>query len=786
MSIASLGHTNVNAVIADLLKMDNAQRQQFAQHHADDPLMLSAAKFVDNKIKEQAQAYLAQQSGSAPPKVNEQVVQQMGPQTPQPQAQPQGQPQPQPQPQGQPQAAATLPENSGIAQLPAQNIQKMAGGGIVAFAGDAGSLTKLDPFSTALDLENITDPRQVAYLKSIYGQESTSGKNAVTSNRGAVGGMQIKPGTFGDVADPGMNIKNPVDNARAGIRYALQGYQLANGNPELAATYYYGGPEGFKAALKGKAVSDPVNPKAPNTLGYGKEVADRMTKLLPIGSAQASEVKPASKSGLASLPSSQEVDLSGPMEFSVPQGSGTAPTPNKAPAAATPAAPTEPWYDRYRKALTSGEGQRQMLLGVGDLPYNLVGAPADIGSAISKSLGYKGGESYLGSKNLKRLGTEYLGREADSTDPTLRGMREVGELGSLAIDPFATTKRIAQGAQGLQDLASTSRATAAQAEGTTSRLRLEPPRAEPPVMVAGPQGGVMPADSLRRVEQALSDEARAANLATIAGHNERAARMAPNAEQRAAMLGRAGMYDTARGTVGAAKVGNAADSALAQGFTPPTPTPTITGKDQGAYLPDGLPAYTAGSLTAEDLAKERGANLPDRPTPAEPEKTQKSGFGFTNEDIVRLGLAMMAGKSQYAMENIANAGLATLDAKREREKQEAVLAQQARQNALEEKKQAMMEKYYGPLGEQALANAEYIKSEKGQDALKMKALTLAETEYAKWASDPMGGGLADAATKAAYRQNIFNDYLSRMGVTGTGGTMAKVPTALEFVGSRPD
>jgi hypothetical protein len=146
---------------------------------------------------------------------------------------------------------------------------------------------------------------------------------------------------------------------------------------------------------------------------------------------------------------------------------------------------------------------------------------------------------------------------------------------------------------------------------------------------------------------------------------------------------------------------------------------------------------------------------------------------------------MMAGKSQYAMENIGNAGIATLDAKRARETQEKAIERQTRQDALEEKKQAMMEKYYGPLGEQALANAEYIKSEKGENALKMKALTLAETEYAKWASDPMGGGLADAATKAAYRQNIFNDYLSRMGIAGTGSTMAKVPTALEFVGSRP-
>ena len=135
MSLASLGRTNVNSVIASLLKMGNAQRQQFAQSHEDDPLMLSAAKFVDNKIKEQAQAYLAQQSGAAPPKINEQVIQAMGPQAPpQPQGQPQGQPQPQ--------AAQTLPENSGIAQLPAPNMQGMAGGGIVAFSGEAESLVR--------------------------------------------------------------------------------------------------------------------------------------------------------------------------------------------------------------------------------------------------------------------------------------------------------------------------------------------------------------------------------------------------------------------------------------------------------------------------------------------------------------------------------------------------------------------------------------------------------------------------------------------------------------------
>lgn len=162
MSLASLGRTNVNSVIASLLKMGNAQRQQFAQNHADDPLMLSAAKFVDNKIKEQAQAYLAQQSGAAPPKVNEQVIQAMGAQ-PSPQPPPQGQPAGQPPPQGQP--AQAQPENSGIAQLPAPNMQGMAGGGIVAFAGEGESLVQDEEL-----------PRGVIKQGGKYYYRDTSGK----------------------------------------------------------------------------------------------------------------------------------------------------------------------------------------------------------------------------------------------------------------------------------------------------------------------------------------------------------------------------------------------------------------------------------------------------------------------------------------------------------------------------------------------------------------------------------------------------------------------------------
>jgi hypothetical protein len=124
------GPMNLNAVIAHLVDLTPGQRKQFAQLHMDDTMLLSTVKYVDDQIGKQAAANAAQMMGAAPPPVNEQVVAQMAPQPPAPQAAPQ--PQAGPQDQGQP-----MPEDTGIGQLPAPNMQGIArgaAGGIVAFA----------------------------------------------------------------------------------------------------------------------------------------------------------------------------------------------------------------------------------------------------------------------------------------------------------------------------------------------------------------------------------------------------------------------------------------------------------------------------------------------------------------------------------------------------------------------------------------------------------------------------------------------------------------------------
>jgi Transglycosylase SLT domain len=138
------------------------------------------------------------------------------------------------------------------------------------------SKTKVNPFDAALAAEGV-DGKVADIARSIYQQESGSGKNTKTSNAGAVGGMQIIPATFNRMADKGWAIDNPDHNARAGIRYIKTLYDKAGGDPALTAAGYYGGEGAIAKAKAGIAVSDPRNPNAPTTLQYGQQVAARLS-----------------------------------------------------------------------------------------------------------------------------------------------------------------------------------------------------------------------------------------------------------------------------------------------------------------------------------------------------------------------------------------------------------------------------------------------------------------------------------------------------------------------------
>ena len=271
---------NVNAITSTLAKLPDQALQKYAALHKEDPYIMALAVAESNRRKELRNAAQAPQGMPEPPKVADQALAAMAPQ------------------------AQPLPEDTGIGQLPAGDMN-FADGGIIAFAkGDkveAASGAKM--FAAALDAEGVRDPRERAFLMALHGQEASGQKTAPTSNRGAMGAMQVMPKTFKSVADKGMRIDNPMDNMRAGIRYGLQGYRAANGDPVLAGAYYYGGPNALEKARRGIALSDPENPNYPNTLTYGQKIAKRMTSLIPIAAANAADTLPPATAPTISAPS---------------------------------------------------------------------------------------------------------------------------------------------------------------------------------------------------------------------------------------------------------------------------------------------------------------------------------------------------------------------------------------------------------------------------------------------------------------------------------------------------
>lgn len=254
---------NVNQITSMLAKLADPALQQYAAMHKDNPYIVSLAVAESARRKELRAAGAGQAAMQPQPKVADAAIAEMA-----------------------------LPEEQGIGALPAPNMQMMADGGIAGFDDqepvqmmNRGGRTDMyddgmSMFDKAMEAEGVRSPMERAFLQAIHAQESSSKATAKTSNRGAQGAMQILPKTFKSVADPGMDISNPLDNMRAGIRYARQGFKASQGDPVLAGAYYYGGPGGMRRLMQGDAVRDPKNPKAPNTQQYGESVARRMEQLL--------------------------------------------------------------------------------------------------------------------------------------------------------------------------------------------------------------------------------------------------------------------------------------------------------------------------------------------------------------------------------------------------------------------------------------------------------------------------------------------------------------------------
>src|SRR6185312_5876350 len=77
---------------------------------------------------------------------------------------------------------------------------------------------------------------------AIFGQETAYGANVKTSDKGAVGPMQVTPPFFQTYAKPGEDINKPEDNIAVGNRGIADLWEKAGGDPARVAVGYFSGP----------------------------------------------------------------------------------------------------------------------------------------------------------------------------------------------------------------------------------------------------------------------------------------------------------------------------------------------------------------------------------------------------------------------------------------------------------------------------------------------------------------------------------------------------------------
>ena len=730
-----------------LARMGPEGRQKYAADHADDPIAVSMALFVNNIAKEIKEGKRSEPE--MPPPVVQQAIQAMNqPKMPQgmpPQGPPQGMPpqgmppqgmppQRMPPPQGQTRMAADggymdsrLPEDMGIGALPERSLANMADGGIVGYSdGGSSKRSKQPSFNDALDAENIQDPIQRAFLKALYEQESGSGANTTTSNQGAVGHMQIKPGTFKQVADKGMDINNAFDNMRAGIRYGMQGYKVAGGNPVLAGAYYYGGPGGMEALANGEVRKDPKNPKAPNTLEYGNNIAQRMTALLPIGTAQAEtspaaaapSTKSATTADLQALRRSDEsfgnkAKTMGQVARSVVQnplaqiasgfaGIAGSVLPGPEGQGADYVKRTQD-YMGYNPELTKDS---KNILGALNYPAEFLStyAAKPVGDFLAEKVNPATGAIAQGviAAAPAALGLGRSGKGAPTPVAAAPAAKAPAAATPAAKAPAAATAEIpVRTVPTAEQMAAAAQAVPKPATAPPPAIRTTltseqisaglgaPPLVGPrkPVVVPAPKttpvGGLATISPEAAALRAAAEAKLKARLAATVAATERkpivVAAKADAAEAPKPAIVAAGDGAVVTKPRFPALLPASVAAGAGTGFgneSNPDSTGNLRGKSGIADIDIGpvqeRPPFdrTSGDdtthfpLITPEIAK-------TAVTLAQAEIPKKEQGGFSYEDLMMFGLQLMAGKSQYALQNVGEAGVATLTARQARAKAEA-------------------------------------------------------------------------------------------------------------------
>jgi hypothetical protein len=361
----------------------------------------------------------------------------------------------------------------------------------------------------------------------------------------------------------------------------------------------------------------------------------------------------------------------------------------------------------------------------------------------------------------------YFGRLADTMGIPLEYQRNIGNtMNALSgfTSPISTANRAVGQASKALEATPEMIAKAQQAKQVAETQRLLPPaKAGLEALDEASQATRAAAEAARRargVEQdvqaakAAEQSVDAANLTSkIARTTEEAIAAGPNARA----------LDAAK-TANAAKAlsGTQLAEEKIKGLFGGSTQPEVGESVSGTY-DTKMPPAEAEPKPSDVLAATKEA------VPAKERK------GFGNDDLLMLGLSLLANKSPNFMTALGEAGIQTLGAKKEREKAETDLEYKD-----------IMKKYYGALGTKAEADAAYIKSgEKGRMADRIKAAQLIEDDLAAFRKT-MEGSMSQPGAEAAKRRELTNYYFGLFGLDVPATMAATAPsTGFKVLGSRP-
>jgi hypothetical protein len=681
---------NVNQITSQLAKMPDHALQQYAAMHKSDPYTVALALAESNRRKELRAG--AQMNVGQQPTVVDQEVAGM--------------------------AASALPEDQGIGQLPAENIKGMAGGGIVAF--EEGG--EVDRYQNKGVTESKDGPEQYRayalkraqelgldpiWVDRIFGHESKTKRSPMgydpeaVSPTGATGIGQLvkntanhymrKVGHIGlkDEFDPEIR-KDPYKNIDASLAYMSDLKQKYKGDPRLMAVGYNQGESYLDKHLKEN--EGKLNPEALKSepKNYLQQTVEKM-----IPSAEAATKEP-------------------------PKFGPNAP--GAAPGAASNALPVQaPWYDRYRKLMTSGEGQQALLQGVQDVPAALLGAPVDLTTMAMRPFGYKNEAPMMGSKWLKEKFTDLGVRAPESANPDLQTLRSGAEGVATLYNPFdKVSKATKLSKEGIAALGAENKATAI--EGARANAEMSGAMSAEAKLAAD-------AEAARRAQLAAEGPSKAA---AIQNANELAAARAAPVGKSLNPIGEASMLANAD-----MSMDPTAAAAIAQ--TNPAAGPSIDG-DAVKALRDKL----GGGGASE--------------TPA------AGGLaGLFKDPAFLMGMRLMGSQNPRLLGAVGEAGIGTAG--------DLAAAAKAEADAAAKKGEA---RYYS-------AYADAMERGAKEKNMSLEAEKLVQQHMEKWGASPVGqlAGLKDASAAQAEEARVRNAIYQQLGISPTMGA-APAPSTSGF------